>query len=87
MTAMTVVVLRADGEMDTYESGFLHATCGNVIATREACPHCGTRPFLETTDRAVAWAREGDDGSLTVLYGNNPTTIYVPGDWSSYRRF
>lgn len=82
---MAVVVLRTDGEMDTYESGFLHATCGTVITSREACPHCGTRPFLETLDRAVAWTREGDDGSLTVLQGSVVAATYAPGTWTAFR--
>ncbi len=87
MEAMAVVVLRADGEMDTYESGYLHATCGTVITSREACPHCETHPFLETLDRAVAWTREEDDGSLTVLQGNRVAGSYPAGIWRSFRKF
>ena len=84
---MAIVVLLPGGETDTYESGYLHAMCGRIIASREVCPHCNTRPFVETLDRAVAWAAEEEDGSLIVRQGNVVARTYPTGAWETYRKF
>lgn len=83
---MAVVVIRPSGDVDTYEAGYLHATCGQVIVTREACPHCGSRPFLETLDRAVPWVTEEDDGSLVVHRGTTIARVYPVGTWEAHSR-
>lgn len=81
---MTVVVHLADGSVEAFSPGFIHATCGQFIDSRERCPYCGVRPLIESTERAVPWAREEPDGTLIVYRGTWVANAYPPATWTSH---